>query len=113
MDRSRRFGPKKKDMEVIIQPDISAAVELVARILAREIQNNPRAVLGLATGRTMDSVYSLLVEMHREDGLDFSACRTFNLDEYAGLPGSDKHSYRHYMDTHLFKKVNIDLRNTH
>lgn len=104
---------EKKDMEVIIQPDISAAVELVARILAREIQTNPRSVLGLATGRTMESVYSLLAEMHREDGLDFSGCRTFNLDEYAGLPGSDKHSYRHYMDTHLFKKVNIDWGNTH
>jgi glucosamine-6-phosphate deaminase len=100
-------------MEIIIQPSIHAAVELVARVLAREIQTNRRPVLGLATGRTMESVYSRLVNMHTEQRLDFSACRTFNLDEYVGLPGSDKHSYRHYMDTHLFKKVNIDLRNTY
>jgi glucosamine-6-phosphate deaminase len=42
-----------------------------------------------------------------------SWCRTFNLDEYVGLPSSDRHSYRHYMNHHLFLQVNIDLRNTH
>src|SRR5215469_10857324 len=100
-------------MDVVIQPSTARAVELVARIIAREIHANPRAVLGLATGRTMESVYARLVSLHREDGLDFSACRTFNLDEYVGLPGSDRHSYRHYMNVHLFNRVNIDLRNTH
>lgn len=100
-------------MDVIIQPSIACAVELVARIIAREIQAKPRAVLGLATGRTMESVYARLVRLHLEDGLDFSACRTFNLDEYVGLPGSDRHSYRHYMNVHFFNRVNVDLRNTH
>ncbi len=51
--------------------------------------------------------------MHREKSLDFSLCRTFNLDEYVGLPASDPHSYRYYMNEHLFSQVNIDLRNTH
>lgn len=100
-------------MEVVIQPSTSAAVELVARMIAREIEANPQAVLGLATGRTMESVYARLVSLHRNDGLDFSACRTFNLDEYVGLPGGDRHSYRHYMNVHLFNRVNIDLGNTH
>lgn len=100
-------------MEVVIQPSTAAAVELVARIIAREIGANPRAVLGLATGRTMESVYARLVSLHRNDGLDFSACRSFNLDEYVGLAGSDRHSYRHYMNVHFFNRVNIDLQNTH
>ena len=30
-----------------------------------------------------------------------------------GLFHSDPNSYRHYMDQHLFQKVNIDWRNTH
>lgn len=100
-------------MEVVIQPNTAAATKLVAGIIAREVQTNPRLVLGLATGRTMEAVYARLVQMHRNDGLDFSACRTFNLDEYVGLAGSDRHSYRHYMDEHLFRRVNIDLSNTH
>lgn len=100
-------------MEVIIRPNADAAAELVARIIAREIRANPHLVLGLATGRTMETVYARLVRMYREEALDFSLCSTFNLDEYVGLPGSDRHSYRHYMNHHLFLQVNIDLRNTH
>ncbi|MGC8742688.1 MAG: glucosamine-6-phosphate deaminase [Verrucomicrobiia bacterium] len=100
-------------MEVIIRPDADAAAELVARIVADELRANPYLVLGLATGRTMERVYQRLVRMHKEEGLDFSLCRTFNLDEYVGLPPESPHSYRHYMNKHLFSQVNIDLRNTH
>jgi glucosamine-6-phosphate deaminase len=100
-------------VEVIIRPTAEAAAELIARVIGRELRSNPNLVLGLATGRTMESVYAKLVRMHREEKLDFSLCRTFNLDEYVGLSGQDRHSYRHYMNHHLFLQVNIDPRNTH
>jgi glucosamine-6-phosphate deaminase len=100
-------------VEVIVRPTAEAAADLIACTIARELRANPHLVLGLATGRTMELVYAKLVRMHREQHLDFSLCRTFNLDEYVGLPGSDRHSYRHYMNHHLFLQVNIDLRNTH
>lgn len=61
----------------------------------------------------MEQVYQHLVQMHKTGKLDFSRCTTFNLDEYVGLAPSDPNSYRHYMDHHLFKQVNVDLRNTH
>lgn len=100
-------------MEVIIQPNQETAAALVARIVARELRANPHLVLGLATGKTMECVYRHLVRLHREERLDFSLCSTFNLDEYVGLFPSDPNSYRHYMDQHLFRQVNIDPRNTH
>jgi glucosamine-6-phosphate deaminase len=100
-------------MEVIIQPNKEAAAALVARVVARELRANPQLVLGLATGSTMECVYQHLVRLHREENLDFSLCRTFNLDEYVGLFPSDPNSYRHYMSHHLFRHVNIDARNTH
>ena len=100
-------------MEVIIQPKMEAATDLVARVIAKAVRENPRLVIGLATGRTMEAVYARLVQMHREEGLNFSNCRTFNLDEYVGLSGSHRDSYRHYMNHHLFRHVNIDLQNTH
>ena len=59
-------------MELIIQPDKEAAALLVARIVASEVRTCPRAVLGLATGSTMEAVYRHLVRMHRESKLDFS-----------------------------------------
>src|SRR5882757_9826986 len=100
-------------MEVVIRPNAEAAADLVARVIAREMRGNPRLVIGLATGNTMEAVYAQLVQMHGEDGLDFSGCRTFNLDEYVGLAGNHVNSYRHYMNRHLFLQVNIDLKNTH
>src|SRR6478735_4777746 len=100
-------------MEVIIQPTESAAASLVARVVAHDVRANPHLVLGLATGRTMEHVYRHLVRMHKDEKLDFSLCSTFNLDEYVGLFPSDPNSYRHYMDHHLFRHVNVDPRNTH
>jgi glucosamine-6-phosphate deaminase len=100
-------------VEVIIQPNQEAAAALVARIVARDLRANPHLVLGLATGKTMECVYRHLVRMHKDEKLDFSLCRTFNLDEYVGLFPSNPNSYRHYMDHHLFRHVNIDSRNTH
>ncbi len=100
-------------MEVIIQADSSQASHLVARLIANKIRVKPDLVLGLATGQTMTSVYPHLVDMHRTQGLDFSGCRSFNLDEYIGLPPEDVNSYRHYMNINLFNHVNIKPENTH
>ena len=100
-------------MEVIIQPTEEAAASLVARIVARELRANPNLVLGLATGRTMECLYRHLVRLHQTAKLDFSLCRTFNLDEYVGLFPSDPNSYRYYMNHHLFRHVNLDPRNTY
>ncbi len=100
-------------MELIIQRDKEAAALLAARIVANELRSNPRAVLGLATGSTMEAVYRHLVRMHREQKLDFSKCSTFNLDEYVGLTATDPNSYRYFMNKHLFMQVNINVENTH
>jgi glucosamine-6-phosphate deaminase len=100
-------------VEVIIQSTPAAAADLLARLIAHDLRAKPELVLGLATGRTMESVYDRLARMHRADGLSFAGTRTFNLDEYVGLPASDPHSYRHYMQEHLFRHVDVDLSNTH
>ena len=103
-------SPRK--MEVIIQPDKESAAMLVARIVAKDLIAKPELVLGLATGRTMEAVYALLAQMHRDAKLDFSQAKSFNLDEYVGLAATDPHSYRYYMNYQLFKRVNINLENT-
>lgn len=100
-------------MEVVIRPNAAAAADLVAQMIAQNMRGNPQLVMGLATGNTMEVVYARLVQMHVAAGLDFSACRTFNLDEYVGLTSHHINSYRHYMNHHLFLQVNIDLHNTH
>ena len=100
-------------MEVIIQPTEQAAVKLTARIMADQLRARPDMVFGLATGATMEAVYAELARMCREEALDFSNAKSFNLDEYIGLPAEDKNSYRYYMDHHLFNNINIKKANTH
>jgi len=100
-------------MEVIIQKDENSTARLVARLIANELKAKPSLVLGLATGRTVESVYAELVRLHREEKLDFSSCRTFNLDEYVGLDPKHPGSYHFFMNQHLFSKVNINPDNTY
>ena len=100
-------------MQIIIRPTKEDSTELAARLIARKITIIPDCTLGLATGTTMERLYQRLSEMHVQEGLDFSLVKTFNLDEYIGIPAGNKNSYRYYMNQHLFKNVNIDPRNTH
>lgn len=100
-------------MEVIITESKQKAEETTANIIASRVQKTPDALLGLATGRTMESLYSLLIEKHQHEGLDFSKISTVNLDEYVGLEGDHEQSYRYYMNKHLLSHVNIDPQNTH
>jgi len=99
-------------MQVVIRSTKADASWLVAHMVASAIRENPSIVLGLATGRTMERVYEKLVQMHKEEDLDFSLARTFNLDEYIGLQPDNVNSYRYYMNHHLFDHINIDKRNT-
>ncbi|NOY80742.1 MAG: glucosamine-6-phosphate deaminase [Kiritimatiellaeota bacterium] len=99
-------------MEVVIRDSREAAALFVAKTIADMVRRKPHIVLGLATGRTMEPVYAHLVRFHREDGLDFSLARTFNLDEYVNIPPEHPQSYRAFMDRTLFDLINIDRRNT-
>ncbi|MCR5041414.1 MAG: glucosamine-6-phosphate deaminase [Clostridia bacterium] len=84
-----------------------------ADIFAELIRKKPDCVLGLATGATPLETYARLITLYEEGGLDFSQVRTFNLDEYLGLPVTDPNSYRYFMDSNFFSKVNIAPENTH
>ena len=99
-------------MELLIRPTAEHAARLAARLVADRLRAKPDLVLGCATGRTMEQIYAELVRAHREGGLSFAGCRTFNLDEYVGLAPDDPRSYHAYMKTHLFGQVDVDPRNT-
>lgn len=100
-------------MKVLILPDAEAATERAAEILAQSVKENPKAVLGLATGGTMLSLYNALTRHHRDEGLSFAQCTSFNLDEYIGLPPSHPCSYHHYMQEVFFSRVDMHPSRTH
>jgi glucosamine-6-phosphate deaminase len=100
-------------MEVIIRPDAAAATELTAQLIRAQITEKNDAVLGLATGRTMERLYERLSAMQQEGKVSFKDCSSFNLDEYVGLSPEDPNSYRYYMNHYLFERVDIDKSKTH
>lgn len=89
-------------MEVIIKKDFEEMSLAGARVVAKVINGKPNAVLGLAAGETPLGLYKELIRMHKEEGLDFSQVRTFNLDEYVGLPKHHPQSYNYFMHENLF-----------
>ena len=99
-------------MEVLIFPDALALAKKSADLVESQIQTYPDSVIGLATGSTPLGLYEQLISRHEESGLSFSKIRTFNLDEYVGIPSDHPQSYRTFMDENLFDQINIDKSNT-
>lgn len=99
-------------MKVIVERNYDEMSKKASEIIAMEVKNNPHAILGLATGSTPIGTYKELIRMHKEENLDFSKIKTFNLDEYVGLDGDHPNSYRYFMDEELFNHVNIAKENT-
>jgi len=98
-------------MKVVVCTDYDEMSKQGAQVFADHIQAKPDIVLGLATGGTPEGMYAELVRMHKQEGLDFSRVRTFNLDEYVGLEPTHDQSYRCFMNTTLFDQTNIKKEN--
>ena len=81
-------------------------------IIATQVKEKPNCVLGLATGSSPLGTYKNLADMCAKGELDFSKATSVNLDEYVGLDGSNDQSYRYFMNTNLFSKINIDISKT-
>lgn len=96
-----------------IFPTPAALAQQLGQELAALIRQRPQAVLGLATGSTMEPVYAQLLQQVRAQALDVSGLSTFNLDEYIGLPASHPHSYHYYMRQHLFNALGLRDEQVH
>ncbi len=100
-------------MDVFVCPDYETLSRKAAAVVADLVRAKPDAVLGFATGSSPLGLYTDLIRLHKEEGLDFSKVTTFNLDEYCGLAGDHPQSYRHFMNENLFDHINVPTDRTH
>ncbi len=100
-------------MRIVRAKDYEDMSRKAGNIMAAQVVAKPDCVLGLATGSTPIGAYKRLIEGYEAGDLDFSQVKTYNLDEYRGLPGTHDQSYRYFMNVNLFDHVNIDKANTH
>ena len=54
-------------------------------------------------------MYAKLVEYYKAGKVSFKYVKTFNMDEYVGLPRDHPESYHHFMFHNLFKVNNFDV----
>jgi len=100
-------------MRIIVEKDYHAMSKKASLMVASQITLKPDSNLGLATGGTPLAMYYKLIEMFREDEIDFNEVQSFNLDEYCGLKADHPNSYHYYMNDNFFKEINIKNENIH
>ncbi len=96
------------------------ACELVAADCRERLGAKDEYVLGLATGGTPVGLYKHLAAAANADKIDAGRIRTFNLDEYVGLPGENAQqrslhpaSYSYFMIAELFGLLRRPFAQTH
>jgi len=98
---------------VWVTRDFAHLSEVAAGIAVRKtveiLKNKNEAVLGLATGNSPTGLYKHFARAANEKKLDAGRIRSFNLDEYIGLPGENAQqrllhpeSYAYFMIQELF-----------
>ena len=80
-------------INVIITKDFNHMSEVAAGIVEKKIitglKDQNQFVLGLATGNSPTGLYKHLAKLVNSGKLDSTRIRSFNLDEYIGLPGEN------------------------
>jgi glucosamine-6-phosphate deaminase len=105
----RAPGPPR----ITVFSDVEAMAAALANRISDALAANPSLVLGLPTGRTPIRFYDNLVRLANAGRADFSRATTFNLDEFLGIGPDHPGSFRHFMNTHLFSRVDISSDRIH
>jgi glucosamine-6-phosphate deaminase len=103
-------------MRLIIHRDYEELSRWAARYIAGRIAvagKEKPFVLGLPTGSSPLGTYKELIALNKQGVLSFANVVTFNMDEYAGLPGDHPQSYHRFMWDNFFSHIDIDKGNVH
>ena len=94
-------------MKFVVTETADAAARVAADLVQRFITASPSPALGLATGETMEPVFTELVRRHHEHGLSFAGVRAYLLDEYVDLGREDPHACRNVVHRLLARHVDL------
>ncbi|PAF54655.1 glucosamine-6-phosphate deaminase [Mycoplasmopsis agassizii] len=98
-------------MKIEVYKNYELMSERAAEIITNLVMEKPDAKIVFATGNTPVATYEKLVRNYQKNLVSFEEVKSFNLDEYVGLDETDKHSFRYFMNKHLFDHINIKKRN--
>lgn len=98
-------------MKIIKVKNYDELSEKAFQIVKEQISKKPNSVIGFATGKTPIKLYQKLSKAYKNNNVDFSKIKTFNLDELYPMKQTDKRSYYRYMFKNLFSKINVKKEN--
>ncbi len=78
-----------------------------ADLIAARIRSNPGSLVCLASGHSPKGVFDCLIDDVKSNRLNVSDCIFISLDEWIGIPASQKGSCRAMMDDDFFNPLNI------
>jgi len=104
-------------INVIITRDFDhmseVAAEIVKETIIQTLEAKKEFIFGLATGNSPTGTYKRLARMANSGEIDSARIRSFNLDEYVGLPGENSQqrmlhpeSYCYFMIQEFFGLLN-------
>jgi len=94
-------------MRLIIKKTEDEFQREAAIFVTRQVVQKPDSVLGLATGNTTKGIHKWMVRLHIELSIDYSICKTCNLDEYIGISPDDPGSCCYRIKDELLNHLNI------
>jgi glucosamine-6-phosphate isomerase len=94
-------------MELKIFKDNNELSFATSEEIIRIIKTKPDAVLCLATGQSPILTYQMLVEKITADKIDISKITFIGLDEWVGISPDMEGSCQHFLQTRLFKPLNV------
>ncbi|MBN1365279.1 MAG: 6-phosphogluconolactonase [Syntrophaceae bacterium] len=108
---------------VFVTRDFTHMSEIAADIVIKKsieiLKRKKKAVLGLATGNSPTGLYKHFAKAANEGKFDSGCIRSFNLDEYVGLPGDNiqqrvihPESYAYFMIQELFSLLHKKFQET-
>ncbi len=98
-------------MDIKIFENSNQIGNAAAELIINKINSKSNTILGLATGASPVPTYKKLIEEFKNGNVSFKDVKTFNLDEYCGIPATDPNSYYTFMHENLFNHVDIKEEN--
>ena len=100
-------------MQLIIKETEDDFHRETAMYVTRQVLVKPDSTIGLATGNTTVGIHTWMIRLHKELAVDYSLCKTCNLDEYVGVSPDDPASCAYRIRDGLLNHINIRPENTY
>lgn len=100
-------------MKVIVLENYDEVSSEAFKIMKEVVKGKQNPVLGLATGSSPIGLYKKMIADHNSEGTSYKNVKSWNLDEYIGIPHTHDQSYWTFMHENLFDGIDILEENVH